>query len=145
MHMNKNLEILLVEDNLLDAELTKAILSTYKFNYNLHMVYNGEDAMSFLYKEMEFKSAPTPDFIILDLNLPKKDGREVLIEVKHNDKLKHIPIVILTSSTDMSDIKMVYDNYANAYMTKPLNMIQFDEIMQSLQKYWMSNDLVVAV
>lgn len=138
--MTKELEILLVEDNLLDVELTRETLSKHKIDFNLHLVDNGEDAMNFLFKYGEYKAVPTPDFIILDLNLPKKDGREVLIEIKHHDDLKSIPVVVLTSSSDVDDIKMVYDNYAYCYLTKPINLIQFKKTIQSLKKFWMSID-----
>ncbi len=138
--MTKCLEILLVEDNLLDVEFTRETLNTYKIDHKLHVVYNGEDAMNFLYKLGKYKTVPSPDFIILDLNLPKKDGREVLIEIKHHDDFKSIPVVILTSSNDANDIKMVYDNYANCYLTKPINFIQFKKTIESLKKFWLSID-----
>lgn len=136
--MIRKLEILLVEDNLLDVEFTKETLNAYRMDHNLHVVDNGEDAMNYLYKIGQYKTVSTPDFIILDLNLPKKDGREVLIEIKHHDEFKHIPVVILTSSNDAKDIKMVYDNYANCYLTKPINLIQFKKTIESLKKFWLS-------
>lgn len=132
--MTKSLEILLVEDNLLDIEFTREALNAYKLDHKLHIVENGVDAMNFLYKLGEYKTVASPDFIILDLNLPIKDGREVLIEIKHHDVFKSIPIVVLTSSSDANDIKMVYDNYANCYLTKPINPIQFKKTIESLKK-----------
>ncbi len=136
--MTRVVEILLVEDNMVDVELTRETLETHKMVNNLHVVNNGEDAMDFLFKKGKFKSAPTPDVILLDLNLPQKDGREVLIEIKHNEDLKTIPVVILTVSEDENDIKMAYDNYANCYVTKPLDMVQFVKIVQSLENFWFS-------
>lgn len=136
--MAKKLEILLVEDNLIDVEFLKETLKTIRIDHNLHVVGNGEDAMSFLYKLGKFKTVPNPDFIILDLNLPKKDGREVLIEIKHRDDFKSIPVVILTSSNEADDIKMAYDNYANCYLTKPISIIQFKRTIKSLKKFWLS-------
>lgn len=132
--MTKCLEILLVEDNLLDIEFTRETLNAYKLDHKLHIVENGVDAMNFLYKLGEYKTVASPDFIILDLNLPIKDGREVLIEIKHHDDFKSIPVVVLTSSSDANDIKMVYDNYANCYLTKPINPIQFKKTIESLKK-----------
>ncbi len=136
--MARVVEILLVEDNMVDVELTRETLETHKMVNNLHVVNNGEDAMDFLFRKGKFKSAPTPDVILLDLNLPQKDGREVLIEIKHNEDLKTIPVVILTVSEDENDIKMAYDNYANCYVTKPLDMVQFVKIVQSLENFWFS-------
>ncbi len=136
--MTRVVEILLVEDNMVDVELTRETLETHKMVNNLHVVNNGEDAMDFLFKKGKFKSASTPDVILLDLNLPQKDGREVLIEIKHNEDLKTIPVVILTVSEDENDIKMAYDNYANCYVTKPLDMVQFVKIVQSLENFWFS-------
>jgi len=143
--MIKKLEILLVEDNLIDVEFIRETLNALKINYSLHIIDNGEDAMNFLYKLGPYITVPSPDFIILDLNLPKKDGREVLIEIKHHDDFKLIPVVILTSSRDANDIKMVYDNYANCYLTKPINIIKFKKTIKSLKKFWLSIDKVQKV
>ena len=139
---HRNAEILLVEDDPLDIELTKEVISAYKMANNIHVVTNGEDALSFLYKKGKYKTAPTPDIVFLDLNLPKIDGREILIDIKHNEKLKRIPIVILTSSELKDDIKLAYDNYANCYVTKPLDIEQLASIVKTLNNFWLS--LVVA-
>ena len=135
---NRFPEILIVEDDPLDVLLTKEILDSQNFRKSLHIVDNGMDAMDFLHKKGKYKSAPTPDIILLDLNLPKKDGREVLIDIKHNDKLKSIPVVILTSSEMKEDIRLAYDNYANSYVAKPLDLEQFANIIRTLNNYWLS-------
>ena len=136
--MMKEVEILLVESNKADVDYTKETINTYNLKNNLHIVDNGEDAMDFLYKRNQYKSVPTPDIIILSLNLPKKDGREVLIEIKHNDELKNIPVVVLTASGEEKDISMVYGDYANCCITKPIDFKQFERILKSLNNFWLS-------
>ncbi len=131
-------EILLVEDNAADIELTRQSFLNCKLGNKLHVTRTGEDALNFLYKKGKFKSAPTPDMILLDLNLPQISGREVLVEIKHNDELKLIPVVILTASEDEDDIKLAYDNYANCYVAKPLDIDQFAKIIKSLNNFWFS-------
>jgi two-component system response regulator len=136
--INRSAVILLVEDDPLDVELTKAVLTAHKMANSIYVVDNGIDALDFLYKRGKYKAAPTPDIIFLDLNLPKMDGREVLIDLKHNEDLKSIPIVILTSSEIKKDIRLAYDNYASCYVTKPLDIDQFLNIVKTLNNFWLS-------
>jgi chemotaxis family two-component system response regulator Rcp1 len=130
------IEILLVEDNPGDIRLTKEALRDGKIGNHLHVVMDGADAMAFLRKEGPFAGVPTPDLVLLDLNLPKKSGREVLDEIKHDDLLKHIPVVILTSSQAESDVLSSYRLRANAFVTKPVNLEQFLKVVQSIEHFW---------
>lgn len=130
--------ILLVEDNPGDAELTKEALEASKFHNKLYIVEDGEEAMKFLYKKPPYQETPTPDIIFLDLNLPKKDGREVLQEIKKHPQLKRIPVVVLTTSKAETDIIKSYDLHANCYITKPLDLQKFLEVVQSIKTFWMS-------
>lgn len=134
----KPIEILLVEDNPGDAELAKEALLTGKIKNNLHIVSDGEKAMDFLMKKGEYSESPRPDLIILDLNLPRKDGREVLEEIKANNKLKTIPVVILTSSKAEEDILKTYELHANCYIKKPLNFNQFVKVVESIETFWLT-------
>ena len=130
------IEILLVEDNPGDIRLTREALRDGKIGNHLHVVMDGADAMAFLRKEGPFAGVPTPDLVLLDLNLPKKSGREVLDEIKHDDLLKHIPVVILTSSQAESDVLSSYRLRANAFVTKPVNLEQFLKVVQSIEHFW---------
>lgn len=134
----KQIEILLVEDNPGDAELAREALISSKFCNNLHIVNDGEKAMKFLLKHAEYADKPRPDLILLDLNLPRKDGREVLAEIKQNDTLRSIPVVVLTSSKAEEDIVKTYDLHANCYITKPLDFKQFVDVVGSIKKFWLS-------
>jgi DNA-binding response OmpR family regulator len=140
--VNKNtgrpVEILLVEDNEGDARLTKEAFKENKINYRLSVARNGEDALKFLKKEDQYASAPRPDLILLDLNLPKKNGREVLEEIKKDLSLKRIPVVILTVSRSEEDIIRSYDLYANCYITKPIDLSQFMEIVKLVKNFWLN-------
>jgi len=139
--MNNNIrmiEILLVEDNPGDADLAREALVSSKFKNSLHVVNDGEKAMAFLRKTGEYTSAPRPDLILLDLNLPRKDGREVLAEIKQDDNLKRIPVVILTSSKADEDVIKSYNLHANCYITKPLDFFQFTKVVQSIENFWLS-------
>ena len=131
-------EILLVEDNPGDADLARETLTTSKIKNNLHVVSDGEKAMAFLKKQGEYAAAPRPDIILLDLNLPRKDGREVLAEIKQDDDLKRIPVVILTSSSAEEDILKSYNLHANCYITKPLDFAQFTKVVHSIEDFWLS-------
>jgi CheY-like chemotaxis protein len=131
-------EILLVEDNPGDVDLARETLTTSKIKNNLHVVSDGEKAMAFLRKQGEYAAAPRPDIILLDLNLPRKDGREVLAEIKQDDKLKRIPVVILTSSSAEEDILKSYNLHANCYITKPLDFAQFTKVVHSIEDFWLS-------
>lgn len=134
----KMIEILLVEDNPGDADLAREALVSSKIKNTLHVVSDGEKAMDFLRKKGEYAFAPRPDLILLDLNLPRKDGREVLAEVKQDDNLKRIPVVILTSSKADEDIIKSYNLHANCYITKPLDFFQFTKVVQSIENFWLS-------
>jgi DNA-binding response OmpR family regulator len=129
-------EILLVEDSMADIELTKIGLREGKIFSNLSVARDGEEAMRFLRREGEFTDAPRPDLILLDLNLPGKDGREVLQDVKHDNDLKQIPVVILTTSQAEEDVMRAYGLHANAYMTKPVDFDGFVAVVKALSNYW---------
>jgi CheY-like chemotaxis protein len=135
---NEPIEILLVEDNPGDIRLIKEILREAKIRNKINVTMDGEEALNFLLNEGEFFDAPRPHLILLDLNLPKKDGRELLAEIKENDTLKSIPVVILTTSTAEEDIIETYKNHANSYITKPVDLDQFIRVVESIQDFWLS-------
>lgn len=130
------IEILLVEDNPGDVRLTKEGLKEGKIKNNLHVVMDGVEALSFLHKKEEYVDAPRPDIILLDLNLPKKDGREVLSEIKDDDRLKSIPVVVLTTSKAEEDIAKSYDLHTNCYITKPVDFNQFIRVVRIIEDFW---------
>jgi chemotaxis family two-component system response regulator Rcp1 len=132
------IEILLVEDNEGDARLTKEALKENKMHHELNVVRDGEDALKFLKREGQYVSAPRPDLILLDLNLPKKNGREVLSEVKKDLSLRRIPVVILTVSQSEEDIMKSYDLYANCYIAKPVDLNKFMEIVKFIKNFWLN-------
>jgi len=134
----KPVEILLVEDNPGDARLAKEALKESKVYNNLSTVGDGEEAMKFLHKEGRYMDAPHPDVILLDLNLPRKDGREVLAEIKADEALKRIPVVILTASQSEEDIVKTYDLHANCYISKPLGLPQFMKVVEGIENFWLS-------
>jgi len=134
--MGRAVQMLLVEDNLGDIRLTKETLRDAKVMVNLHVVGDGVEAMAFLRKEGKHANAPRPDLVLLDLNLPKKDGREVLAEMKQDPDLRRIPVVILTISNGQEDIIKSYNLHANAYVTKPLNLEQFAKIVKAIEDFW---------
>lgn len=129
-------EILLVEDNPDDVALTRAALKEGKVWSNLSVAEDGVRALEFLRRTGEFSDAPVPDLILLDLNLPKKDGREVLAEIKNDDDLQHIPVVVLTTSQADQDIIKSYKLHANCYVTKPVDFDEFVKIVQSIEHFW---------
>ena len=129
-------DILLVEDNPGDVRLTKEALKDAKVLNEIYVAKDGIEAMKFLHREGQFSKVPLPDLILLDLNLPKKDGREVLAEVKQDQTLKHIPVVVLTTSKADEDIVKTYNLHANAYITKPVDLNRFVEIMHALEEFW---------
>jgi len=131
-------EILLVEDNPVDVMITKKAFSEGRVSSNLHVAEDGEEAMDFLYKRGKYSSALSPEIILLDLNLPKKDGREILAEVKADPSLRRIPIVILTTSQDKEDIWRSYNLQANCFITKPVDMEQFTKALECLGEFWFS-------
>jgi CheY-like chemotaxis protein len=132
----KFIEILLVEDNPGDADLAREALQTGKVRNILHVVGDGEAAMAFLRRQGKYAAAPRPDLVLLDLNLPKKDGREVLAEVKADEDLKRIPVVILTTSKAEQDILKTYNLHANCYITKPIDLNQFIKVVQAIEEFW---------
>ncbi|HTI88758.1 MAG TPA: response regulator [Alphaproteobacteria bacterium] len=132
------IDILMVEDNPGDARLTQEALKESKMLNNLHHVRDGVEAMSFLLREGKYSDAPTPDIILLDLNLPRKDGREVLAELKEMPRLKNIPVVVLTTSDAEQDILMSYNLHANCYITKPVDLEKFIEIIRGIENFWLS-------
>jgi len=134
----KPIEILLVEDSPGDADLTREALEGGKLHNTLHVVADGEAAMDFLRKRGQHARAPRPDLILLDLNLPKKDGREVLAEIKADEDLKRIPVVILTTSKAEEDILRTYNLHANCYITKPIDLSQFIKVVRSVEEFWLS-------
>jgi two-component system response regulator len=132
----KPVQMLLVEDNPGDVRLTKETLKNAKLMVDLHVVGDGVEAMAFLRQEGKYASAPRPDLVLLDLNLPKKDGREVLSEIKQDPNLRRIPVVVLTISNGEEDVLKSYNLHANAYVNKPLNLEQFAKITKAIEDFW---------
>ena len=132
----KPIEILLVEDNPGDARLTREALAHSKVRNNLHHARDGEEAMAFLRREGSYGNAPTPDLVLLDLNLPRRDGREVLEDIKSDAALKHIPVVILTSSQAEEDILRSYRLHANCFITKPVDLEQLTKVVHGIEQFW---------
>jgi two-component system, chemotaxis family, response regulator Rcp1 len=132
------IEILLVEDSPGDVRLTREAFRDAKVHINLHIALDGTEAMAFLKQEGEHANAPRPDLILLDLNLPKKDGREVLKEIKESPALKSIPVVILTTSEAEADILRSYQLHANCYITKPVGLDGFLKVVNSIDSFWLS-------
>jgi chemotaxis family two-component system response regulator Rcp1 len=131
------IEILLVEDKPGDVRLTQEALRDAKVRNNVHVAADGVEAMAFLRNEGRHARTPRPDVILLDLNLPRKSGREVLDEIKQDDRLKHIPVVILTTSQAEQDVLQSYRLRANAYVTKPLDLEQFLKVVKSIEQFWL--------
>jgi len=138
MALVKPIEILLVEDNPGDADLAREALEGSKLHNALHVVGDGVEALDFLRQRGKHARATRPDLILLDLNLPKKDGREVLAEIKGDADLKRIPVVILTISKDEEDILRSYNLHANCYITKPIDLSQFMKVVKSIEDFWLT-------
>ena len=136
--LGKPVDILLVEDNPGDVRLTAEALRENKFRNKLNVVGDGVEAMAFLRREGKYGDSPRPDLVLLDLNLPKKDGREVLAEIKADEDLKRIPVVILTTSKAEEDIIKTYDHHANCYVTKPVDLEQFIKVVKSIEEFWLT-------
>ena len=136
--MGRPIEILLVEDNPGDVRLTKEALREAKVCNRIHTVSDGMQAMSFLNREHSYVDVPFPDLVLLDLNLPKKDGREVLASIKANPKIRHIPVVVLTTSKSEEDIIKSYELQASCYVTKPVDLDQFLEVVKSIGDFWLA-------
>jgi len=132
------IEILMVEDNEGDARLAREALRDCKIRNALHHVWDGERAMDFLRRGGEYADAPHPDLILLDLNLPRMDGGEVLAEIKEDDELKRIPVVILTTSSAEADVLRSYNLNANCFITKPINMVEFLKVVTGIQDFWLT-------
>jgi two-component system, chemotaxis family, response regulator Rcp1 len=132
------IDILLVEDNPGDVRLTREALKEGKVLNTLSVAGDGVEALAFLRRGGKYADAPRPDLILLDLNLPKKDGREVLAEIKTDDNLKRIPVVVLTTSQAEQDIIKSYNLYANCYITKPVDLDQFITVLQSIEDFWLT-------
>lgn len=135
---NRAADILLIEDSLADIDLVREGLEESKLTNNLSVVRDGVEAMAFLHREGQYADAPRPDLILLDLNMPKKDGREVLTEIKTDDNLKTIPVVIMTTSPLEEDIIKSYKLHANAYIIKPVRLESFLKIVQDIEIFWLS-------
>ena len=138
MNDTKPIEILLIEDNAGDARLAKEALRDAKVRNHLTWVADGVQALAYLRREGSFEQAPRPDLILLDLNLTSKDGREVLSEIKADDKLKRIPVVILTTSQAEEDILRAYHLNANCYISKPVDLDQFIKVVRTIEDFWLT-------
>ena len=132
------IEILLVEDNPGDARLTKEAFTDGRLLNNLHRVSDGVEAIAYLRNEGQYNAMPRPDIVLLDLNMPRKDGREVLAEIKEDADLKSIPVVVLTTSDADVDVMKSYELHANCYITKPVELDKFMEIVQRIEDFWLA-------
>jgi two-component system, chemotaxis family, response regulator Rcp1 len=137
-HDSKIIDILLVEDNPGDARLAQEALKDSKVKNKMFHVVDGVEAMAFLHKQGKYADMPRPDLVLLDLNMPKKDGREVLAEIKADDDLKRIPVVILTVSKAEEDILKTYDLHANCFITKPIDLNQFMKVVKAIEDFWLT-------
>ncbi|MFQ5796250.1 MAG: response regulator [Candidatus Bipolaricaulia bacterium] len=133
---NEQLKVLLVEDNPDDIEITEQALKKSRFDCDLFVVRDGEEALNFLHRREGHRDAPRPDLILLDLNLPKIDGREVLVQIKQDEKLRRIPVIVLTVSEYEKDIAKAYNSGASSYITKPVDFRGFVKIMETVRDYW---------
>lgn len=136
MERFENIKILLVDDDPGDTELTKEMLEESKLKLDLYTVEDGVYAMEFLRKEGEYSDAPTPDLVLLDLNMPRKDGRETLQEMKNDPDLRHIPVVILTTSDSNSDVVKSYASGANCFVKKPVDLHEFQKVVSAIESFW---------
>jgi two-component system, chemotaxis family, response regulator Rcp1 len=132
------IDLLLVEDSEPDVRLTREALAEAKVWHRLSVVEDGVEAMDFLYRRGRYADAPRPDLILLDLNLPRKDGRQVLKEIKADPSLRRIPVVILTTSRDEGDVLRAYDLHANCYIPKPVDFNRFMEVVKSIEDFWLT-------
>ena len=132
------IEILLIDDSQADIRLTQEALRTNKLRNNLHVTMDGEQAMAFLLKQGQYAHAQRPDIILLDLNLPRMNGHEVLRAIKEDHSLRRIPVVVLTTSDDEHDILRSYDLHANCYITKPVTLARFADIVRQIEEFWLT-------
>ena len=137
LNQDRPIEILLVEDNPGDVRLTQEVFKEGKIRNKLNIAWNGEEALAYLHREGRFASAPRPDIILLDLNLPRKGGREVLAEIKADPELRCIPVVILTTSQADEDIVESYNQHANCYIVKPVELDQFIHVVRTVEGFWL--------
>jgi two-component system, chemotaxis family, response regulator Rcp1 len=135
---SRAIEILLVEDNPGDARLTMEAFKEGRVLNRLTVINDGAEALAYLRREGKYSNRNLPDLVLLDLNLPKMDGREVLAEVKSDERLKNIPVVVLTTSSAPEDVMRAYGNHANCYITKPVDLDQFLRVVQSIESFWLS-------
>ena len=133
---SRPIEILLVEDNPADVRMTVEALKDCRVSNTLSVVEDGEQALSFLHKHDGYSQRPRPDLILLDLNLPRKDGHEVLAEIKADPELRKIPVVVLTTSENERDVRRAYDLNANCYITKPMDLAGFAEVIRAIEHFW---------
>ena len=136
--MTSPIEILMAEDSPGDTRLAEEAMKEAKVRNHMHVVPDGVEAMAFLRREGKYADAPHPDLILLDLNMPRKDGREVLAEIKEDPDLRRIPVVILTVSAEEADILKTYDLHANCYVTKPVDFEQFLTVVKSIEAFWLT-------
>ncbi len=137
-HAGKPVELLLVEDNPADVRLTQEVFESCKITNHMSVVTDGEEALAFLRKEGAYADGPRPDVVLLDLNLPKKDGREVLSEIKSDPELKIIPVIVLTTSDADQDVWKAYDAGVNSYIKKPVDLEQFIEVCRCIENFWLT-------
>jgi chemotaxis family two-component system response regulator Rcp1 len=136
--MDGAVEILLVEDNPADARLTREVFEGGRLTTHLNIVHDGEEALAFLRREGDYENSPRPKLVLLDLNLPRKDGREVLQELKSDPALSRIPVIVLTTSAAEADILHSYDLQANCFITKPLDLDEFFDVVRSIEDFWLT-------
>ncbi len=134
----KPIEILLVDDDPAHVRLTIEVIKGCKIKNNLHIMRDGEEALNFLFKRPPFEDRPTPDLIMLDLNLPKKKGIDVIVEIKQDPELKKIPVIVLSSSEEHQDIETAYKLGANCYITKPVDLNQFINVVNCIEDFWLT-------
>jgi len=132
------IQILLVEDSPGDVRLTQEVLRDATIANDLHVAVDGEQAMQFVRREGEYSGKPRPDLVLLDLNLPRKDGREVLEEMKADTDLRRIPVIVLTTSSAEADILRSYESHVNAYVQKPIELQEFIDVVRSFEQFWLS-------
>jgi FOG: CheY-like receiver len=136
LHASRVMEILLIEDNPADIRLTMEAFQELKVPNHVHVAMDGVEALTYLHHRGEYQTAPIPDLILLDLNLPLKNGREILEEIKNDEELRHIPVVVLTTSRAEEDVLQAYRLHVNCYLTKPSDLDQFFTVIQEIQKFW---------
>lgn len=139
----KHIKLLLAEDNQDEIVLIEEALGESKLKIKLNVVRNGVEAMSYLRKEGKYELADTPDILILDLNMPRKNGSEVLVEIKADFKLKSLPVIILSTSSSREEILHSYENEAHCFITKPFDYFEFKELMQAIENHWLKNAKVL--